>query len=146
MLWDLCWVEEGWAVGAQAGQEGPGSPGAVFTGAAQPQPPQIRTGPLPETQGRNQLRSQGGLCFTAAPLFDNHRRNCNTETREARCCENIHMDFVLFQDNHTCNSNKDGSVTLRYRTHNALQHLNGTQPSLLILFTPGFGKSKYCLW
>lgn len=85
MLWDLCWVEEGWAVGAQAGQEGPGSPGAVFAGAAQPQPPQIGTSPLPETQGRNQLRSQGRLGFTAAPLFDNDWRNCSTETREARC-------------------------------------------------------------
>lgn len=89
MLWDLCWVEEGWAVGAQAGQEGPGSPGAVFTGSTQPQPPQIGTGPLPETQCRNQLWSQGGLGFTAAPLFDNHWRNCNTETRRVRCCENI---------------------------------------------------------
>lgn len=69
-----------------------------------------------------------------------------TETREARCCENVRGDFdVLFRDNHTYNSNKDGSVTFRYRTQNALQHLNGTQPSLLILFTPGFGKSKYCL-
>lgn len=39
MLWDLCWVEEGWAVRAQAGQESPGSPGAVFAGPAQPQAP-----------------------------------------------------------------------------------------------------------
>lgn len=82
MLWDLCWVEEGWAVRAQAGKEGPGSPGAVLTGTAQPQPPQVGASPLPETQGRNQLRSQGRLGFTAAPLFDNHWRNCITESAE----------------------------------------------------------------
>lgn len=39
MLRDLCWVEEGGAVRAQAGQESPGSPGAVFAGPAQPQAP-----------------------------------------------------------------------------------------------------------
>lgn len=59
MLWDLCWVEEGWAVRAQAGQKSPGSPGAVFAGPAQPQAPQIGTGPLPETKGWDQFRSQG---------------------------------------------------------------------------------------
>lgn len=59
MLWDLCWVEEGRAVRAQAGQKSPGSPGAVFAGPAQPQAPQIGTGPLPETKGRDQLGGQG---------------------------------------------------------------------------------------
>lgn len=59
VLWDLCWVEEGWAVGAKAGQEGPGSPGAVLAGSTQPEAPQVGTGPLPETQGGDQLRSQG---------------------------------------------------------------------------------------
>lgn len=59
MLWDLCWVKERWAIRAQTGQEGPGSPGAVFTGTTQPQASQVGTGPLPETQGWNELRSQG---------------------------------------------------------------------------------------
>lgn len=81
MLWDLCWVEEGWAVWAQAGQEGPGSPGAVLAGATQPEPPQVGAGPLSEAQGRNQLWSQGWLGLTAAPLFDNHWRNCSTENK-----------------------------------------------------------------
>lgn len=93
MLWDLCWVEEGWAVRAQAGQEGPGSPGAVLTGTTQPEPAQVGAGPLPETQGRNQLRSQGRLGFTAAPLFDNHWRNCDTEVREV----GINMYKVWFK-------------------------------------------------
>lgn len=59
MLGDLCWVEEGWTVRAQAGQKSPGSPGAVFTGPPQPQAPQIGTRPLPETKGWDQLWSQG---------------------------------------------------------------------------------------
>lgn len=77
MLGDLCWVEEGRTVGAQAGQESPGSPGAVFAGPAQPQAPQIGTRPLPETEGRDQLWSQGGLGFTAAPFLNDDGRNCN---------------------------------------------------------------------
>lgn len=79
MLWDLCWVEQGGAVGAQAGQEGPGSPGAVLAGPAQPQPPQVGAGPLPETQGWNQLRGQGWLGLATTPLFDDDWRNCDTE-------------------------------------------------------------------
>lgn len=81
MLWDLRWVEEGWAVRAQTGQKSPCSPGTVFTGTTQPEAPQVGTGPLPETQSWDQLWSQGRLGFTAAPFFDNHWRNCNIETR-----------------------------------------------------------------
>lgn len=81
MLWNLCWVEEGWAVGAKAGQEGPGSPRAVLAGTTQPQAPQVGAGPLPEAQGRNQLWGQGWLGLTAAPLFDNHWRNCDRDER-----------------------------------------------------------------
>lgn len=81
MLRDLCWVEEGWAVGAQARQEGSGSPGAVLAGSAQPEPPQVGAGPLPETQSRNQLRGQSRLGLAAAPLFDDDRRNWNAGRR-----------------------------------------------------------------
>lgn len=81
MLWDLCWVKEGWAIRAQTGQEGPGSPGAVFTGTTQPQASQVGTGPLPKTQGWNELWSQGRLGFATAPLFDNHWRNCDAEKK-----------------------------------------------------------------
>lgn len=75
MLWNLCRVEEGRAVRAKAGQEGPSSPGAIFTGTTQPQTSQVGAGPLPETQSRNKLGGQGRLGLTTTPLLDYHWRN-----------------------------------------------------------------------
>lgn len=72
-------VEKGRAVRAHACQEGSSAAATVLRGSAQPQPPQVGTRPFAETQGWDELWSQGRFSFTGTPLLYNHWGHCEVQ-------------------------------------------------------------------
>lgn len=82
MWWHAGRVKQCRAVWSHAGQESSCASTAVLRGTAEPQTPQIRTGPLTETHSWNQLRGQGWLSFTGTPLLNYHRGHCGVTKRK----------------------------------------------------------------